>query len=70
MVIKDYKLSYIKANGMFLDAEYIKNFFYPTQEDPYWHIELKNGIAYNVTGKVSAVFIDPTVPIGTIRRIL
>ena len=70
MAIKDYKLSYIKANGMFLNAEYIKNFFYPTQEDPYWHIELKNGIAYNVTGKVSAVFIDHTVPIGTIRRIL
>jgi hypothetical protein len=70
MVIKDYKLSYIKANGMFLDAEYIKKFFYPTQEDPYWHIELKNGVVYNVTGEVTAVFIDHTVPIGTIRRIL
>ena len=49
---KDFKLAYIEANGMIMDAEYIKNFFYPTQEDPYWHIELKNGIAYNVTGEV------------------
>ena len=52
METKDYKLSYIKANGMFLDAEYIKKFFYPTQEDPFWHIELKNGVVYNVTGEV------------------
>ena len=67
---KDFKLAYIEANGMIMDAKDIKNFFYPTQEDPYWHIELKDGIVYNVTGEVSAVFIDHTVPIGTIRRIL
>lgn len=49
---KDFKLAYIEANGMFMDAKDIKNFFYPTQEDPYWHIELKNGVVYNVTGEV------------------
>ena len=33
---KDFKLAYIEANGMIMDAKDIKNFFYPTQEDPYW----------------------------------
>lgn len=52
MATKDFKLAYIEANGMIMDAKDIKNFFYPTQEDPYWHIELKNGVVYNVTGEV------------------